>query len=56
MKRDKRCEVAKLGSGVNVKIVDVNQESVRLFWLWSVRVGRIYVLRDSEMEACNGQI
>jgi len=56
MKGDKRCEVAKLGLGVNVKIAEMSQESARLSWLWSVRVGRVCGFRDYEMEACNGQI
>jgi len=56
MKGDGRSEVAKLGLGVNVRIVDMNQERVRLSWLWGVRVGSIYGLTDYEMEACNGQL
>ena len=56
MKGDKRCEVAKLGLGVNVKIVDMNREIVRLSWLWSVRAGRVCGFRDYETEAGDGQI
>ena len=54
MKGDKRCEVAKLGLGVNVKVVDTSQESVGLSWLWGVRVRRVCGFRDYEMEVCNG--
>ena len=56
MKGDERSEVAKLGLGVNVKIVDVKQESVRLFWLWSAWAGSVCGLRDYKMEAGDGQI
>ena len=56
MKGDKRCEVAKLGLGVNVKVVHMNEESVGLSWLWSVRVRRVCGFRDYGMEVCNGQI
>ena len=56
MKVDERSEVAKVGLGVNARIVDMNQGRVRLPWLWSVGVGNVYGLTDCDMEACNGQL
>ncbi len=34
----------------------MNQERVRLSWLWGVTVGSVYGLTDYDMEACNGQL